>query len=153
GENEINLYAFTRGQGVWRVSLGTIPEADPDQTCNYTITPTAQSFEASGAMGRSVRVTTQGTICTWSARSDVDWVKFTTTFPVTGNGEAKFDVEANTTDRARTTRLTIAGRDFNVFQAGAGGNCGATTISPGQTIGGSLTQNDCPTSRRGFSGI
>ncbi len=133
------LLAFTRRSGVW------VTSSIQQQTCQYTLSAQAQSFDATSSNG-SVDVTAVGTNCTWTATSDVNWVTFTAGVPGTGNGKVQFNVAANTATMARRGRLIVAGREFIVFQAGIGGTCVGTPISPGVVINGELTESDCPSS-------
>lgn len=133
------LLAFTRRSGVWSASF------DPEQSCQYTLSASAQSFEASSSNG-SVDVTAVGTGCAWTATSEVSWVTFTAGTPGSGNGKVQFNLAANTTTMARRGRLLVAGGEFIVLQAGIGGSCAATPIVPGVVTSGELTVNDCPSS-------
>jgi hypothetical protein len=84
--------------------------------CTYSISPTSQSFIASGGAG-TVNVTTQSN-CIWTATSNVSWLVITSNSSVTGNGVVNYSVLANTDVSSRTGTLTIAGQSFTVTQSG-----------------------------------
>jgi len=109
-------------------------------TCTYSLGATGQQFAASGGSG-SFTVTTSSTNCAWTAASGVSWV--TTSGSGSGSGTVSFSVAANT-GNARSGSITVGGQTFSVTQsAGGGGGCPSTPISPGQTLGGTLTTSDC----------
>ncbi len=82
-------------------------------TCTYAIAPVSQSFEAGGGAG-SIAVT--ATVrCAWTATSNADWVRITAGANGAGNGEVRFTVEPTTI--ARSARITVAGRNFAVYQS------------------------------------
>lgn len=128
------LFAFTHGQGVWRVALNA-------QQCSYTISPARSVFEAAGGTG-SVNVMTTSA-CAWTATSNAAWVTINTGATGTGNGTVTFTVAANTAATVRTGTLTIAGRTFTVEQGAQGGSCVTTPITSGQTLSGVLAPGDC----------
>ena len=92
-----------------------------------------------------ITITAPGT-CNWTASSPVGWLSLT---PGSGNGNGtiNYTVAANPSPEARTTTLTVAGQSFIIAQAGNGGTCAITPISPGQAINGALTISDCSTPR------
>ncbi len=82
--------------------------------CTYSISPTSQSFSASGGSG-NMSVTTQSE-CSWTATSNVSWITFTSGSSGTGNGTVNYSVAANT-GSSRIGNMTIAGRTFTVNQS------------------------------------
>ena len=82
--------------------------------CTYSISPTSQSFSASGGSG-SAGITTQSE-CSWTATSNVSWITITSGSSGTGNGTVDYSVAANTAT-SRTGTMTIAGRTFTVNQS------------------------------------
>ncbi|MDQ3754701.1 MAG: PQQ-dependent sugar dehydrogenase [Acidobacteriota bacterium] len=107
GEDEAGeLYVVSLGGTVHRLT----------NSCSFSITPTAQSFAATGGNG-SVTVNTTSD-CNWTATSSVSWSRITAGSAGTGNGAVTFSVEANT-GPARTGTLIIAGQTFTVTQAAA----------------------------------
>lgn len=88
--------------------------------CNFSISPTGQTFSASGGTG-SVSVTA-ATGCTWVAVSNnPSFITVTSGSTGSGPGTVTFSVAANTSTSQRTGTLTIAGRTFTVTQQGATG--------------------------------
>ncbi|HEY3840977.1 MAG TPA: BACON domain-containing carbohydrate-binding protein [Bryobacteraceae bacterium] len=91
--------------------------------CNYTVSPAAANFNATGGMGQ---LTVQAdNSCSWSAQSSVDWIGNLNIAgaPVTtpsGNATITYTVAANTGSQSRTAALTIAGQQVTVSQAGVG---------------------------------
>jgi len=89
----------------------TVPSA-----CTYSISPTSQSFAASGGTG-SVGVTTQSG-CAWTAASAASWMSITSGGSGTGSGTVGYSVAANTTTSSLIAASTIAGLAFTVTVAG-----------------------------------
>jgi hypothetical protein len=77
--------------------------------------PPDHIFGASGGNGNVLVIVTGA--CTWTATSDVDWITITAGASGTGNGLVQF-VAAPNTGPARTGTLTIAGRRYQVTEAG-----------------------------------
>lgn len=85
-------------------------------TCSYTLSSSGTSV---GAAGRSDSVTvTANAGCTWTASSPVSWVVITGGASGSGNGSVGFSVLANPGTSSRAATLTIAGRSFEITQAG-----------------------------------
>jgi hypothetical protein len=89
--------------------------------CTYSISPTRQSFPASGGTG-SVSVSTQAG-CSRTATSNASWITITSGSSGKGNGTLKYSVSANTSASQRTGTMTIAGATFTVTQEGALSEC------------------------------
>ncbi|MGH9846769.1 MAG: BACON domain-containing protein, partial [Blastocatellia bacterium] len=86
-------------------------------SCNYSISPTSQSFNASGGAGSVNVATTTG--CAWTAAvNNAPWITITSGSSGTGNGTVNYSVAANTTTSSRTGTITITGQTFTVNQAG-----------------------------------
>ena len=83
-------------------------------TCAYTISPTSQSFSASGGAG-SVGVTTSSG-CNWTAVSSASWLTVTSGGSGTGNGTVAYEVSANTSTSPRTGTMTVEEQTFTVNQ-------------------------------------
>ncbi len=83
--------------------------------CTYSITPTSQSFTATGGSG-TVNVTA-ATGCAWTASSNDNWLTITSGASASGNGSAAFTAAANQLLASRTGTLTVAGQTFTVTQA------------------------------------
>src|SRR5262245_8662026 len=115
GEGATGLFAFTRGRGVWRLTLAQA--AEPQQNCEYTFTPYSQTFESAGGEG-GIDVTARGSgSCNWEARSEVDWIRLNNNTG-SGNGRITFTVAANATSQTRGGRIVIGSREALVFQTG-----------------------------------
>jgi N-acetylneuraminic acid mutarotase len=99
--------------------------------CEYSISPRAASFEASGGEG-GINVNTGGD-CGWSVVSHAGWI-FINTGEGIGNGVASYSVDANPGPR-RTGTITIGGKTITVTQAAKAG-CSAS-ISPASASFGS----------------
>jgi len=102
---------------------GTIAIADQtftvtqsEGTCNYSISPTTQSFSTLGGTGH-VSVTTES-CCSWTVTSNASWVTITSGGTGTGNGTVNYSVSANTSASQRTGTMTIAGQKITVNQSG-----------------------------------
>jgi hypothetical protein len=95
----------------------TIPQSQLFPACSYSISPTSQSFAASGGTG-SVSVTA-GTGCTWQAVSNSGFLTITSAANGTGNGTVTYSVASNPNTTPQTGTMTIAGQTFTVNQAGA----------------------------------
>ena len=86
--------------------------------CNYTISPTSQSFGPSGGSASVSVSTTAG--CGWTAASNNSWIHVTSGSSGTGSGTVNYSVDANA-GASRTGTMTIAGHTFTVTQSGGGG--------------------------------
>ena len=103
----------------------------PSPVCTYTLTPTTQSFPASGGSG-TVNVAA-GSGCSWTAVRNDSWIIITSNASGAGTGTVNYSVSANPGSSSRTGTLTIAGNTVTVSQSGssAGGvifamNCGGS---------------------------
>ena len=89
-------------------------------SCQYSISPTSNSFGGDGGSG-TVALTTQGG-CQWKAISNDSWL---TVAPEsgTGTGSGSFDysVAPNPLPTPRTGTITVATETFTVMQDSAGG--------------------------------
>jgi len=140
-DGEVGLFAFTRGRGVWRLSLG------PDQSCGFAITPAAQGFDGLG--GTDNVYVTAAANCAWTATSSAAWITINTGATGMGAGVVSYTVAANTASDLCRATLTIAGRIFTVEQAGRDGICSPRPITSGQTLQGRLSFVDCRSRLRG----
>ena len=101
--------------------------------CQYAISPTSQTVNASGGNG-SVNVTAPGG-CAWTAASNDAWITITSGASGNGNGTLNFSVAANPGSQ-RTGTITIAGETFTVTQPG-GSNCTFNVAPTSQSFGAS----------------
>jgi glucose/arabinose dehydrogenase len=114
-------YSVAANTGPQRV--GTITIAGQTFTltqssgCAYSISPTSQSFPASGGVGTAN--VTAGAGCSWTAKSNnTGWITITAGSSGTGNGTVSYSVKPRT-GGSRTGSMTIAGIRFTVNQAGS----------------------------------
>ncbi|MDQ3010585.1 MAG: beta galactosidase jelly roll domain-containing protein, partial [Acidobacteriota bacterium] len=131
--------------GQFNISTHSISFTAPP-ACSYSISPTNQSFSASGGSS-SVSVTTTSA-CGWTASSNASWITLTSGFSGNGNGTVFYSVSSNTSTSQRTGTLTIAGQTYTVTQAGAGG----ITIMDHRMTGGPIpTQCVAPVAKYNFT--
>jgi CSLREA domain-containing protein len=108
----VNLSSATNATIADSQGTGTI---NNDDTCSYTISPTAQSFPASGGSG-GVNVTAP-VGCAWTAASGAAWLTISGANSGSGNGSVNFSVAANASAGQRAANLTIGGQTFAVTQS------------------------------------
>lgn len=109
--------ATTSRTGTMTVAGQTFTVTQSGLSCSYSISPTSQSFTASGGQG-SVSVTTIAG-CSWTAVSNVGFATINSGTSGSGNGTVNFTVAANTATAQRSGTLTIAGQTFTVTQEAA----------------------------------
>jgi uncharacterized protein (TIGR03437 family) len=80
--------------------------------CGYSIATATQSFAAGGGNG-SIAVTATPR-CPWTASSSDGWITITTGASGAGDGAVNFTVSPSTLPRSG--RITVAGRNFAVYQ-------------------------------------
>jgi uncharacterized protein (TIGR03437 family) len=120
-------------------------------TCTFTISRSNQSFNPSGGAD-TVNVATQSG-CSWTVTNATTWITVTEGQNGIGNGTVKYTVAANNLAAPRTGSLTIAGKAFQVNQAGLGAPCSSAVnlirnpgaeeaiTQQGQIPGWTLTSN------------
>lgn len=82
--------------------------------CTYVLTPSQQSFSATGGMG-AITVSALESFCPWTATSNVAWINVTSGSNGTGNGVVFYTVAPTT--QSRRGILTIAGKIITVYEA------------------------------------
>lgn len=87
-----------------------------NQSCQFTLAPTSDSFPAQGGIG-TVSITTLAG-CGWKAISNDSWI-IGPPDGQTGSGSANYTVQPNPDSSPRSGTMTIAGQTFNVDQAGS----------------------------------
>jgi C1A family cysteine protease len=92
------------------------PQSPPAATCSYTVAPTSGTFASAGGSGTAS--VTAGTGCSWTAKSNVSWLKITAGAQGTGPGNVSYTASRNTSKNSRTGTMTIAGQTFTVTQSG-----------------------------------
>lgn len=89
---------------------------NPPPSCSsFTVSPTNQSFGASGGKGK-VAVTTQKN-CNWSAASSKSWLTITSGSSGNGKGKIGFVVEPSSNTSQRQATITVQDQVFTVTQA------------------------------------
>jgi hypothetical protein len=83
--------------------------------CRYTLASSSASMSQAGGSG-SVDLRASSSQCTWTAKSDVDWITITSGADGKGSATVTFNV-APTAGPPRTGTLTIAGLPFTVTQS------------------------------------
>lgn len=106
------------------------------QTCNYTITPISQSFDASAGEG-TITMTVESA-CNWTVSTDESWISVTSGSNGIGNGTVNYAVSANSGASSRTGTIALGGKIFTVTQSGEGGQTCRYAMDPTfQTFGAS----------------
>lgn len=104
--------------------------------CSYSISPTSQTYGASGGTGTISVTASSG--CSWSANSSIVWITITSGSSGSGNGTLTYSVAANTGTSLRTGTLTVAGLTFTVTEMEA------ASTNPGDYHAQWVTQNGHP---------
>lgn len=99
----------------------------PIRGCTFTIPGSSASFADLG--GTDSFTLTTGSVCPWSAVSDVSWITVTAGSNTTGSGTVSFAVAPNISPSARSGDVNIAGLTFTVTEAGAPGAVGFVGIT------------------------
>ncbi len=112
---EFSVRIFLAGDTRAKYSLSTFFLSY--NSCNFGASPSAADIVKSGG-NNGVAVRTDTSQCTWSARSNADWIVVTSGASGNGNGSVAYQVAANPTTSARTGTLTVAGQTITVTQRG-----------------------------------
>ena len=130
--NELTDYWFAisydRIKGAWDVvdtkvdetfSLYVLPVRFADEVvpCSYTLSPTSDTIQVSGGMG-IIGITTSSASCSWTAKSNVRWLKIQSGKSGSDNGTIQYSILRNKSTSQRVGTLTIAGQTFTVTQDG-----------------------------------
>jgi uncharacterized repeat protein (TIGR01451 family) len=108
--------------------------------CVQTLSPTSQSFTATGGSA-SFNVTAPSS-CNWTASSTARFITITAGASSSGSRTVSFSVSANNGPQ-RSGSIVIGQRVFNITQP-PGGVCVPAAISVGETITRVLSPSDCP---------
>ncbi len=84
--------------------------------CIYSISPTSQSFQATGGTG-NITITTSNN-CDWRAKSNVEWIEITSVKSGSGSGSINYLVSINSSVNPRVGIITVAEKTFTVTQEG-----------------------------------
>jgi uncharacterized protein (TIGR03437 family) len=85
--------------------------------CTFTLSPSSASFTTAGG-NQSFGITASSGSCVRNPTPDVSWITITFGQTGTGNGNASFTVDANTTYTSRTGHIIVGNAAFTVTQAG-----------------------------------
>lgn len=88
----------------------------PDSSCRFSLSASKQSFPSTG--GKSGVAVTDENDCAWSAVSNASWLHVTSGALNSQAKTVSFTVDKNTSTKARTGELTIAGQTFTVEESG-----------------------------------
>ena len=101
----------------------------PRAGCTYTVSGNTTSFPATGG-ATNLNITT-GSLCSWSAVSNVPWISIIGADTGKGSSVVSYAVDANLTTAPRTGTLTVAGSTLTITQQGlpAGVSIGTVALS------------------------
>jgi uncharacterized protein (TIGR03437 family) len=116
---ETTLFAFTRGRGAYRVSLGS--------GCSQALSLNKLNFLSAGGTG-SVNVTSTTGSCHWTVSSNESWITITSGDSGSGDGTVNFTVAANT-GGPRVGTIAVAGRSVTITQDGTLANVSAASFA------------------------
>lgn len=86
--------------------------------CSYSLDPFySPDFTHAGGSASVTVATSPG--CSWQATSNADWITITSGGNGSGTGTVDYTVAPNTGTGARFVRMTIAGKDYQVYQTAA----------------------------------
>ena len=102
--------------------------------CSFSLSPTSQTFAASGGSG-SFGVTTSAS-CQWTAVAQASWLTVTGGASGTGPGTVTYSVAPNTGSASRSGVVLAAGWNFTVVEGGQPPppQCTFTVTPPTQTV-------------------
>jgi len=100
--------------GTLTVAGRTVPITQ-NAPCTYVISPKSQTVEQTSGTAGPITVTTQPG-CTWTAVSNLSWIRVTSGASGTGSGTVSLSVTANDSGGTRKGEITIAGIVFTVTQ-------------------------------------
>jgi len=121
------------GQGESTVSFNVAANADPAvrrgtitigdaqvgitqdaASCTFTVDPRSDSVGADGGR-KTIAVAASSPQCTWTARSDVDWLAIVDGAQGTGSGQVRYEARA-TAGPARSGTIAVAGHVVTITQ-------------------------------------
>jgi hypothetical protein len=109
--------------------VGITQEAAP---CVFTVSPASDAIGSAGGR-KAIAVTASSPQCSWTSRSDVDWISIIEGSQGTGNGQVTYEARA-TTGPSRSGTMLIAGQVVTVTQ---GDGCTIAIAPTVQQIAGS----------------
>jgi Viral BACON domain/Putative binding domain, N-terminal len=90
-------------------------------SCSYDLAPSTQAFGKDGGAGSFAVTAPAG--CAWSASTTDGWISVSSSSAADGNGTVQYNVARNSQLDARAGAISVAGRRFEVSQAGDTGLC------------------------------
>ena len=105
----------------------------PGGGCTFQLAPSTQTLESQGG-GVTVGVTT-GAQCSWTARSEADWMTITSGGSGTGPGTVSLTAGSNPAAATREGAVTVAGQSVRFTQRARSTDCTFTVSSPSQRFG------------------
>ena len=110
-----NATSINSRTGTLTIGGQTLTVTQSGVTGSVTLAPGSYAAPISGAVGRSIAVTSNATDFAWTATSNASWLTITGGASGTGNGTVLYTVAANAGSE-RIGTLTIGGRTFPVSQ-------------------------------------
>jgi hypothetical protein len=110
-----NATSINSRTGTLTIGGQTLTVTQSGVTGSVTLAPVSYAAPVSGAVGRSIAVTSNATDFAWTATSNASWLTITGGASGTGNGTVLYTVAANAGSE-RVGTLTIGGRTFSVSQ-------------------------------------
>jgi hypothetical protein len=98
------------------VTIETATATVPLGLCTYTLSPYADGFAATSALG-VVTVSPSSSDCSWTAASNDSWISITSGNSGTGSGTVAYSISNNTSGNHRKGTITIGGQTFTIYQA------------------------------------
>lgn len=116
GTVNYTVAANTGGSRTGTLTIGGQTFTVNQSGCSFTVSFGQTSFPATASTG-SVTITATGTNCPWTASDNRSWI---TVSPTSGTGTrtVTFSLTANTSTSSRTGRITVAGTQITITQAG-----------------------------------
>jgi hypothetical protein len=107
--------SITSRTGTLTIGGQTFTVTQSGVTGAVTLSPTSYTAPFTGAVGRSITVTSNATDFAWTATANVPWLTITGGVSGTGNGTVTYNVAANGGNE-RVGTLTVGGKTFVVSQ-------------------------------------
>ncbi len=114
-----NDSSASRSGSLW-IAGETFTISQSGRACSYTITPAEVSVPAGGATGNTVKVTATASDCRWAITGVPSWILIGSGTSGVGSATVTYTVGPNT-GGFRSATFQIAGLNFTVYQAPAGG--------------------------------
>jgi hypothetical protein len=115
--------------GTMTVAGQTVTFTQAGTGCGVTVTPTSVNVPMIGST--SALSVTSGTLCSWTAVSNVGWITVTSATG-SGIGQVNYTVAANSTSSDRIGTMTVGGQTVTFTQSGTG--CAATVTPTSVTV-------------------